>query len=53
MEVTTPPPCAWTSLVIADMFQDGLEEQITEAVVLAPGEAIFFWMMITQRGASP
>ena len=32
------------------MFQDGLEEGITEAVVLAPGEAVFFWMTIAQRG---
>ena len=35
-----PPPHAWTFWLIADMFQDGLEEQITEAVVLTPGEAI-------------
>ena len=46
-----PPPHAWTSLLIADMFQDGLGEQITQAVVLAPREAFFFWMMIAQKGA--
>ena len=28
---------------IADIFQDGLEEEITESVVLAPGEAILFF----------
>ena len=37
------PPNAWTSLLIANMFQDGLEEWITEAVVLAAGEAILFF----------
>ena len=38
-----PHPNAWTSLLIADMFQDGLEEWITKAVVLAPkaGDLIF------------
>ena len=34
------PSHAWSGLLIADMFQDGLEEKITEAVVLALGEAI-------------
>ena len=29
-------------LLIANMFQDGLEEQITEAVVLAPGKQSYF-----------
>ena len=29
--------------LIADLFQDGLEERITEAVVLAPREAILFF----------
>ena len=38
-----PPSYAWSGLFIADMFQDGLEEQITEAVVLAPGEVILFF----------
>ena len=38
-----PPSHAWSGVLIADMFQDGLEEQITEAVVLAPGEAILFF----------
>ena len=33
---------AWSVLLIADMFLDGLEEYITEAVVLAPGVAILF-----------
>ena len=32
----------WTSSLIADMFQDGLEEWITEAAVLAPMEVILF-----------
>ena len=35
-----PSPHTWTSSLIADMFQDGLEEQITEAVVLAPRQVI-------------
>ena len=39
----SPPPHAWTSSLIADMFQDGLEEQITEAVVLGPGTAVLFF----------
>ena len=45
-----PPPHAWTSLLIADMFQDGLEEWITEAVVLAPGEVILFfrWWLLKE-----
>ena len=38
-----PPPHAWSGLLIADMFQEGLEQQITKAVVLAPGEAILFF----------
>ena len=38
-----PPPHAWTVLLIANMFQDGLEEQITKAVVFPPGEAILFF----------
>ena len=33
----TPPSHAWSSLFIADMFQEGLEEWVTEAVVLAQG----------------
>ena len=37
-----PPPHAWTGLLIADMFQDGLEEQITDAVVLAPKRQSYF-----------
>ena len=38
-----PPSHAWTNLLIADMFQDGLEEQITDTVVLAPGEVILLF----------
>ena len=38
-----PPSHAWSGLSIVDMFQDSLEEQIAEAVVLAPGEAILFF----------
>ena len=38
-----PPSHAWTSSLIADMFQDDIEEWITEAVVLTPGEAILFF----------
>ena len=34
---------AWSGSFIADMFQKGLEEQITGAVALAPGEAILFF----------
>ena len=36
--------------IIADMFQDGLEEQITEAVVLAPGEVILFFGRWSREG---
>ena len=39
----TSPSHAWSGSLIADMFQEGLEEQNTEAVVLAPGEAILFF----------
>ena len=38
-----PPSHAWSGLLIADMFQDGLQEWITKAVVLAAGEAILFF----------
>ena len=38
-----PPSHAWSGLLIVDMFQEGLEEQITKAVVLAPGEAILIF----------
>ena len=36
--------------VIVNMLQDGLEEWITEAVVLAPGEAILFfrWWLLKE-----
>ena len=37
-----PPSHAWTGSLIANMFH-GLEEWITEAVVLAPREAILFF----------
>ena len=36
------PSHAWSGLLIADVFQDGFKEKITEAVVIAPGEAILF-----------
>ena len=36
-------PIAWTGSLIADIFQEGLEERITEAVVLAPEETILFF----------
>ena len=39
----SPPPHALSGSLIANMFQDGLEEWITEAVVLAPGEAVLFF----------
>ena len=35
-------PHTWTSLLIADMFQDGLEELITEAVASALGRWSYF-----------
>ena len=38
-----PPSLVLTGSLIAIMFQDGLEEQITEAVVLALREAILFF----------
>ena len=39
------PPLShtWSGLLIADMLQDGLKEQITEALFLAPGEAMLFF----------
>ena len=38
-----PPSYAWSGLMIPDMFHNGLEEWLTEAVVLAPEEAILFF----------
>ena len=38
-----PPSYTWSGLLIVDMFQDSLEEQITEAVALALEEAILFF----------
>ena len=38
-----PPSHAWSGSLIGDTFLGGLEEQITKAVVLAPGEAILFF----------
>ena len=38
-----PPSHACRGLLFADMFQDGPKELITEAVVLAPVEAILFF----------
>ena len=49
----TPPSHAWSALLIADMFQEGLEEQINRAVVLAPGEAILFLDNNPTRKGSP
>ena len=45
-----PPSHAWTGSLIVNMFQDGLEEWITEAVVLAPGEVILFfrWWLLKE-----
>ena len=33
----------WTGSIIADIFQEGLEERITKAMILAPEEAILFF----------
>ena len=38
-----PPSHAWTGLLIADIFQECLEERITKVMVLAPGKAILFF----------
>ena len=39
-----PPSHMWSGLLIADILQEGCPgDQITEAVVLAPGEAILFF----------
>ena len=45
-----PPPHVWTGLVISNMLHDGLEEQITKAVVWAPGEMIlvFGWWSLKE-----
>ena len=52
--MTGPQPShAWTSLLIADINQDGLGEQITEAVVLSHwGGNLIFQTMITERWAA-
>ena len=45
------PPHALTGSLIADMFQDGFEEWITGAVVLAHGEVILlFWWHLLKVG---
>ena len=36
-------PHAWSGSLIVDMFQEGLEQQITKVVVLAPEEAMLFF----------
>ena len=41
--VVLAPFHAWSGLLITNMFQYGLKERITEAEVLAPGEAILFF----------
>ena len=48
-----PPPHAWTGSLIAEIFQECLEERITKAMVLSPGEEILIilWEIISQRGA--
>ena len=38
-----PPSHAWSGSLIVDLFQEGLEEWITKAVVLDPGKAILFF----------
>ena len=38
-----PPSHIWSGLLIVDMFEEGIEEQITKAIVLAPGEAFLFF----------
>ena len=45
-----PPSHTWTGSLIANMFQGGLEEWITEAVVLAPREVIllFGWWSLKE-----
>ena len=37
------PSHAWSGLLIADMFQEGLEEQINKGVVLTSREAVLFF----------
>ena len=37
------PSHVWSGSLIADIFQDDLEEWITKALILAPGEAILFF----------
>ena len=43
----------WNGSLIADMFQEGLEEQITKAVVLATWVAILFFMQWSCKGGLP
>ena len=49
----SPPSHAWSGLLPADMFQDGLEIWITKAVVLAPREAILFFGRQSHKGGIP
>ena len=39
----SPPSHTWSGSLIAEMFQDGCKDWITEPVVLAPGAAILFF----------
>ena len=49
-----PLPChAWSGSLIADMFQDALDEWITEAVVLAPEETILFFERWSHKEGFP
>ena len=48
-----PPPHAWSSLLIADMLQEGRKEQINKAVVLGPGGAILFFAWQSHKEGLP
>ena len=45
-----PTPHTWTGSLIANMFQNGLEEWITESVAIAPREVILFfgWKLLKE-----
>ena len=49
----TPPSHAWIGSLIVDMFQKGLEEHITKAVVLSPRRQSYSLDDDHARKASP
>ena len=48
-----PPSQAWNGLLVANMLQDGLNQWITEVVVIAPGEAILCFGRCSHKEGLP